>query len=97
MSDEIIKVLDDLCNSLGKSCNILIRLNVGVEAHTHKFIVTAHVDSKFGVLYNSDDYKKMLELINNSSNINFKGFHSHIGSQIFDLNAFTAALEKLLE
>lgn len=91
-----LELLNELSKKHNKVANILIRLNVGVEAHTHKFIVTAHVDSKFGVLYNSDDYKKMLELINNSSNINFKGFHSHIGSQIFDLNAFTAALEKLL-
>lgn len=91
-----LELLNELSKKHNKIANILIRLNVGVEAHTHKFIVTAHVDSKFGVLYNSDDYKKMLELINNSSNINFKGFHSHIGSQIFDLNAFTAALEKLL-
>lgn len=91
-----LELLNELSKKHNKTTNILIRLNVGVEAHTHKFIVTAHVDSKFGVLYNSDDYKKMLDLINGSSNINFKGFHSHIGSQIFDLNAFTAALEKLL-
>lgn len=91
-----LELLNELSKKHNKVTNILIRLNVGVEAHTHKFIVTAHVDSKFGVLYNSDDYKKMLDLINASSNINFKGFHSHIGSQIFDLNAFTAALEKLL-
>lgn len=91
-----LEALDVIANKLNKKCNIIIRLNLGVEAHTHKFIVTAHVDSKFGVLYNSNDYKEMMKLLSLSKNINFKGFHSHIGSQIFDLNAFTAALEKLL-
>ena len=88
--------IDEITKKLSKSIRILIRMNVGVEAHTHKFIVTSHVDSKFGVLYNSEDYKEMLEVIKKNSLIEFKGFHSHIGSQIFDLNAFKAALEKLL-
>ncbi|MGM9970216.1 MAG: diaminopimelate decarboxylase [Anaeroplasma sp.] len=89
-------LLDKIAKEMDKKVNILIRLNVGVEAHTHKFIVTAHVDSKFGVLYNSDDYKQMISLSAQSNNINLLGFHSHIGSQIFDLNAFEAALEKLI-
>ena len=89
-------LLEEIAKNKNKQVNILIRLNVGVEAHTHKFIVTAHVDSKFGVLYKSDDYNEMLDLINSSNNINFDGFHSHIGSQIFDLKAFSAALEKLV-
>ena len=88
--------LDMICKELDKSVNIIIRLNVGISAHTHKFIVTAHVDSKFGVGYDSDDFKYMLEVINKSKYINFLGFHSHIGSQIFDLKAFDAALEKLI-
>ena len=71
-------------------------MHCGVSAHTHKFIVTAHIDSKFGVLYGSNDFNKMIEIIKNSNRINFLGFHSHIGSQIFDLNAFEAALNKLI-
>ena len=91
-----LEVLEELCHIKNVCCNILIRLNVGVEAHTHKFIVTAHVDSKFGVLYGSDDYSKMIDLVNNSKHIKFLGFHSHIGSQIFDLKAFDAAIMKLV-
>ena len=71
-------------------------MNLGVEAHTHKFIVTAHVDSKFGVLYNSDDYLKILEICKASEKINLIGFHSHIGSQIFDLEAFNQAIKKMV-
>ena len=88
--------LDMITKELKKNVNIIIRLNVGVSAHTHKFIVTAHIDSKFGVAYKSEDYEAMLEVIQKSEYINFLGFHSHIGSQIFDLKAFDAALEKLI-
>ena len=88
-----LKLLDSILN---KDQNIMIRMNVGVDAHTHKFIVTAHVDSKFGVIYNSNDYKEMMKIINNSKHLKLVGFHSHIGSQIFDLEAFRAALKKLI-
>ena len=88
--------IDMITKKLDKDVNILIRLNVGVSAHTHKFIVTAHIDSKFGVGYGSDDYKSMLDVINRSNHINLIGFHSHIGSQIFDLKAFDAAIDKLV-
>ena len=88
--------IDMITKKLDKDVNILIRLNVGVSAHTHKFIVTAHIDSKFGVGYGSDDFKSMLDVINRSNHINLIGFHSHIGSQIFDLKAFDAAIDKLV-
>ena len=91
-----LELLNDLVNNLNKEVNILIRLNLGVEAHTHKFIVTAHVDSKFGVLYNSNDYLDMLNICKKSTNINLLGFHSHIGSQIFDLEAFNQAIKKMI-
>ncbi len=84
-------------NSLAtKKIKIMLRMNVGVDAHTHKFIVTAHVDSKFGVLYKSDDYNKIMDILSKSKYLEFIGFHSHIGSQIFDLNAFKARAEKMV-
>ena len=91
-----LEAIEDIANNKKKNVNIIIRINSGVSAHTHKFIVTSHIDSKFGVLYKSEEYNKMLELIANSNFIKFKGFHSHIGSQIFDLEAFRAALVKLI-
>lgn len=91
-----LECLSRLCVELKKSVNILIRLNVWVEAHTHKFIVTAHVDSKFWVIFESEEYRDMLDIIEKSDFINFIWFHSHIGSQIFDLEAFKAAIEKLV-
>ncbi|MDE5715244.1 MAG: hypothetical protein K2I42_03835, partial [Anaeroplasmataceae bacterium] len=77
-----LNLLEQLCEELQNPINVYFRLNVGVEAHTHKFIVTAHIDSKFGVLYGSKDYKEMLTIVQNSKYLNLVGFHSHIGSQI---------------
>lgn len=96
--DNLIELnkIDYITNKLNKSINIYIRLNLGIEAHTHKYIITSHIDSKFGVLYNSKEYNEMIDLINNSKYINLSGFHSHIGSQIFDLNPYNAAIEKLV-
>lgn len=91
-----LELLEHLCEVEQKEVEVLIRLNVGIEAHTHKYIVTAHVDSKFGVLYNSLEYKKMLEVITASNYIHLAGFHSHIGSQIFDLQAYQEAIKKLV-
>ena len=88
-----VEALDDLAK---EDVRIMLRMNVGVDAHTHKFIVTAHVDSKFGVLYDSIDYKKIMDIINNSKHLKFVGFHAHIGSQIFDLKAFEAEAKKMV-
>lgn len=88
--------LESLCKKYNKNIEILIRLNLGVEAHTHKFIVTSHVDSKFGVSYGNEEFNNMMLLLNKSDNIHLDGFHSHIGSQIFDLSGFYAAIEKLI-
>lgn len=88
--------LEEMAKARNQKVHILLRLNVGVEAHTHKFIVTAHVDSKFGVAYQSSDYHKILDIVSRSNYLILDGFHSHIGSQIFDLKAFDAAIEKLV-
>lgn len=76
--------------------NAMLRVNPCVEAHTHEFIVTAAGDSKFGI---SIDEKaaiaELIELAQSSDYINFMGFHSHIGSQIFGSDAFEKAAEKL--
>lgn len=96
-------VVDNVCElkrirklSDNKIVNLFIRINVGVEAHTHKYIVTSDIDSKFGVIYNSDDYKEMLEIINENKNLNLVGLHAHIGSQIFDLSGFAEEIKRLV-
>lgn len=74
----------------------LLRINPGVEAHTHKYIVTAHPDSKFGVAAGrKEELHAVLETLKQSACVTFAGFHAHIGSQIFDKAAFVAEIEQL--
>lgn len=93
--DELV-YLDEITKELGKKANVLFRLNSGVDAHTHKFINTSSTDSKFGMLIGSQDINKCIKLVRESENLVFVGFHSHIGSQIFEINAFYAAIDKLV-
>lgn len=94
--DELVEI-EELAKEMNKRVKILFRINSGVEAHTHKFIVTSHIDSKFGMLFESEDFKKCLDLLENSNNLIFEGIHSHIGSQIFEMDAFYAAIDKMIE
>lgn len=91
---ELIKIVDELKQTV----NILIRINPNIDAHTHKYIQTSNMKSKFGI--NIEDKKtisKMFNLINNQKYISLKGIHSHIGSQIFEKEAFMLEIKKLVE
>ena len=79
-----VELLAELSQRYLKIC-IMLRLNVGVEAHTHEYIVTAHIDSKFGMSYESKECQQALQLIKESSYLELEGFHAHIGSQILML------------
>lgn len=87
-----IDMVDTLANEKGIVQNVLIRTNPGVEAHTHTFIQTATVDSKFGFNIGSGDATQAIKKILKKKNLSFKGIHYHIGSQIFDTNAFRLAI-----
>lgn len=87
-----IDMVDTLANEKGIVQNVLIRTNPGVEAHTHTFIQTATVDSKFGFNIGSGDATQAIKKILKKKNLAFKGIHYHIGSQIFDTNAFRLAI-----
>ena len=92
------ELLQEFTKDCGYQVHTLLRVNPGVEAHTHHYIVTAHVDSKFGISFvNEDEVVQAVNLLKNSPNIVFDGFHAHIGSQIFDRNAFGEEIRKLFE
>lgn len=80
---------------------VLIRLTPGVEAHTHEFISTAHEDQKFGfsLASNGSDSPAMqaVTAVFAADNLRLVGLHSHIGSQIFDVNGFEIAARRVLE
>lgn len=90
-----IDILNDICYKFGRKQEILIRVNVGVEAHTHRYIQTAKIDSKFGFSIENGDAISVIKYANIKSNLIVSGLHSHIGSQIFEIKSFIVAVEKI--
>ena len=74
---------------------VRLRVNTGVHAFTHEYLATAREDQKFGIAL--VDVPDMVEKIRSHSQLKFLGLHSHIGSQIFVVDGFVAAAERLLE
>lgn len=94
---EEIDIIDKIAKSRGIVQNILFRTNPGVEAHTHNFVQTARVDSKFGFSIANGDADEAVGNALAKSNVKLLGFHSHIGSQIFEKQAFSIAVDKLTD
>ncbi|MFG3339739.1 diaminopimelate decarboxylase [Glycomyces sp. NPDC048151] len=83
-----IERLEAIAAELGKRPNVMIRVNVGVEAHTHEFIATAHEDQKFGFSLAGGAAYEAASRVVEAPHLHLLGLHSHIGSQIFDTSAF---------
>jgi len=92
-----VEMIDEIAKKYGKVQKVLIRSNPGVEAHTHKFIQTANIDSKFGFSIKNGDALEIIKLIKSKANIEFQGLHCHIGSQIFDKAAFALAVDVMTD
>lgn len=91
-----LELLHKITSKHSTPVNISIRLNPGIECHTHEYIKTGHIDSKFGLdLEYLDDVLKIIK--NKSKNLNLVGLHSHIGSQIFEINPYLDTVSILLE
>ncbi len=75
---------------------ILLRINPGVEAHTHAFVQTATTDSKFGFSIQDGTAEKVTQYALSKENIVLEGYHCHIGSQIFEKQSFVIAVEKCM-
>jgi diaminopimelate decarboxylase len=90
-----INLLKTLCRKLNKKVKILLRLTPGIEAHTHDYIITGQEDSKFGFDLGSGQADKALQEVLESDFFEVLGIHCHIGSQIFETEGFTLAIDKL--
>ena len=82
------ELLNKLAGEVGKKVNAILRVAPGIEAHTHEYIITGHLDSKFGVSFAGGKAREVLKRIMDFDNINVTGIHSHIGSQIFELESY---------
>ncbi|MFH1390440.1 MAG: diaminopimelate decarboxylase [Candidatus Margulisiibacteriota bacterium] len=91
--DELVN-LAGITDKLNKDASVLVRVNPGIEAHTHEFIQTGKIDSKFGV--SLDQLDELIKKIGQHKRIKLAGFHAHIGSQIFDVEPFVAEAKLLV-
>jgi len=95
-SHEEIARLGFLAEARGVRAKVLVRVTVGVEAHTHEFIATAHEDQKFGFSLAGGDAAEAVRRVLALPQLDLVGLHSHIGSQIFDTAGFEVAAHRVV-
>ncbi|MFJ9841200.1 diaminopimelate decarboxylase [Kitasatospora sp. NPDC101155] len=95
-SYEEIERLAAIAARQGVRQQVLIRITVGVEAHTHEFIATAHEDQKFGLSLNGGAAAEAVRRVLGHDSLELRGIHSHIGSQIFDTAGFEVAARRVV-
>jgi diaminopimelate decarboxylase len=91
-----IERLDAIAGEAGVVQDVFVRLTVGVEAHTHEFISTAHEDQKFGLSVASGAAMAAVHRVFATDHLRLVGLHSHIGSQIFDVAGFELAAHRVI-
>lgn len=79
-----LRTLAELGQQRSLAIPILLRVTPGIECHTHEYIRTGHLDSKFG--FDPDQIEAVFEFVSQQPRLNCLGVHAHIGSQIFELN-----------
>ena len=96
--DSMIEIerLDAIAGDAGVVQDVFVRLTVGVEAHTHEFISTAHEDQKFGLSVASGAAMAAVHRVFATDHLRLVGLHSHIGSQIFDVAGFELAAHRVI-
>jgi diaminopimelate decarboxylase len=93
--DEIAR-LADVAAAAGVRQRVLVRVTVGVEAHTHEFIATAHEDQKFGFSLRDGVAAQAVAAVLAAPSLELAGLHSHIGSQIFETSGFEVAAHRVV-
>ncbi len=92
-----LHMLQAIAAEKNRKVNILLRLTPGVEAHTHEYISTGQTDSKFGFDIGNGAAFEAVKLAAAQDNIQLIGIHSHIGSQIFEVEGFQMAVARVAE
>lgn len=93
---EIVRVAH-IADRLGTRQRVQIRVTVGVEAHTHEFIATAHEDQKFGIALAGGQAAEAVRRALQLDGLELIGVHSHIGSQIFDMAGFEVSARRVVQ
>ncbi len=91
-----LRQLSSIAQDMGSTAAILLRVTPGIDAHTHQFIRTGQIDSKFGLTLENGEALAAAREALSLPGIDLKGFHCHIGSQIFDVDPFAHAADVML-
>lgn len=91
-----LEMLNEIAKNMGKVQNIMFRIKPGIDAHTHSFIQTGQIDSKFGVALENGEAFDIIEKAVKMEGVKVTGVHCHIGSQIFDIEPFCKAAEVMM-
>ena len=89
--------LEKIAGRLGKKPHIMFRIKPGIDAHTHDFVKTGQIDSKFGFALETGEAFEAVKEALSCENLDFMGVHCHIGSQIFDIDPFEEAARVMIE
>jgi diaminopimelate decarboxylase len=91
-----IQRIANVAAARGLRQRVMVRVTPGVEAHTHEFIATAHEDVKFGFSLATGAAAEAVRQVLKSASLEFIGIHSHIGSQVFDMDGFEVAAHRVV-
>lgn len=94
-SIEELERVSSISKDLNKKSRVFLRINPGIDAHTHEYIKTACIDSKFGIYKDRDVILKILNKYKDNENLEIVGFHCHIGSQIFSKDAYLDEVDEI--
>lgn len=89
--------LEAVARRAGRAVDVLLRITPGVEAHTHSYVQTGQLDSKFGIPVAHEAALSAAKRVADSSWLRLQGYHCHIGSQIIDLHPYEIAVHLMLE
>lgn len=91
-----MELLQQVAEKKGKRVKALLRVAPGVSGHTHEYVTTGLIDSKFGFSVHGNAVTEAVKKIIDCKNIRFSGLHCHIGSQIFSTEAYREAVKVLI-
>lgn len=92
-----LELLNKLAGDMGKNVKISMRIKPGIDAHTHDFIMTGQIDSKFGFALETGEAMSAVKKSFEYENVQLTELHCHIGSQIFDIDPFVSAAQVMMD
>ena len=97
--DSMVEIdkLSSVLEGRDRAVRAMVRVNPGVEAHTHDFLQTGATDSKFGIGVNDGTARRAVDLIRTIPQLELVGIHAHVGSQVFDVSSFAKAVEVIAD